>query len=563
MEAKLAANKILQIEDVLTSLDDMVSLIAAFTNGNQDIFTKLEDILPIVEDLTALDLDMVTEDLTKGTFFGNRKIDIDLALNRVGIASLTDFNAIMDIWTTTEGIVYYSGAEATFIDGIKLTINFTNNSGQPEVVSTHGGIVDQLEDSIAFQTKIKNTSIQEAVGGKSGSIISITDVVGSASNLEELKLIVNSGLSVELAPLYYWAKTTSALQVVADKMGHVSDLLDSIVEITLVSGSINEIFAVGAAIDAVLGVYAKLSEMAVVHANILNINTVASDMTHINAVAGDLSAIDAIVLNLNAVKTTALNISNINTLALDSAKINTLVSNITALQMVYSNITSVNTVSANIGSITAVNNNISHLLPLSTYINELRLIAQDIDAVIRAGDNVDLINASKDAAIAASQSALASKDAAIVAKDTAQLSASQASTSEANAQSYATSASNAMIDAALSKSNALASASAADVSAQFSSDAADRAEMALNNVASISLIPLWTNGSNYGNGTQVIDPSDAEIYLCIDAITGSLVEPHLDNVHFKRILGVSFSIDGGYASVATINQIYDGGNANG
>ena len=565
MDAKLAASKILQIEDVLSSIDETVALISAFTQnqGTQDIFSKFNDILPVIEDLNALNLQEVTEDLKKGTFFGNRKIDIDVALNRTGIAELSDFNAIRAIWDNPIGAVYYRGAVATFVDGTSITVDFKNNSGQAELVSTHGGIVDQLEDSAPFQAKIKNTSIQEAVGGKIGTIIQITDIAGVASNLDELSLIVATGDSVAANTLHYWAKTTSALQVVADKMGHVADLLGAIEEITLVSQNVNEIFSVGAAIDAVLGIYAKLSEMAVVHANILNVNTVASDMTHVNAVAGDLAAIDAIVLNLNAVKTAATNINTINTVALDSAKINTLTSNITALQMVYSNMTSITTVSSNIGSITAINTNMAQLLPLSTYINELRLIAQDIDAVVRAGDNVELINASKDAAVAAKESALVSKDAAIVAKDAAQLSASQASESETNAQSYATSASSAMSAAALSKTDASNSASAANISAQFSSDAADRAEMVLSNAASIALIPLWVSGSDYDYGTQVIDPSDAEIYLCIDGLTDSTVEPHTDVTHFKRILGVSFSIDGGYAGTTTVAQIFDGGNANG
>ena len=561
------------------------------------------EITASLEALSGLDLGDVINDLKKGTLFGNRKIDIDLSLNKVGISALSDFNEIMALWTNTTTSVYYNQAVATFVDGEVITIDFKNEDGQSEVVSTHGGIVDQLEDSVAFQAKIKNTSIQEEVGGKVGSIIRISDIVGSASNLEEIRLVVASGAAVEASTMHYWAKTTSALQVVADKMGHVADLLGAIEEITVVSNNIAQVVTVEEAINEVISVYAKLSEIAVVFAdrlnietvasnivnvntlasdseeintlvtnlnsvltvedNILDVNAVATDIVNVNAVADDLAAIDTIVLNLNAVKTAATNINNINIVALDSAKINTIVSNITALQMVYSNMTAVSTVSANITSITNINTNMPNLLPIATYMNSLLLIAQDIAAVVRAGENVDIIEAMKDAAVLGATTATDAAIVAVNAKEAALLSASQAATSEDNAQDYATSASTSMVAAAASQTSAAASAASADTSAQFSSDAADRAEVVISNIASIALIPLWVSGSDYTYGTQVIDPADAEIYLCINSVTNSTTEPHLDLVNFKRILGVKLSIDGGYASETVIEQTIDGGTANG
>lgn len=521
------------------------------------------EVLPIYEELASIDLIDITQDLKKGTLFGNRKIDIDLSLNKVGLEALSDFNDIMALWTDTSTSVYYNQAVATFVDGAVVTIDFKNEDAQSEVISTHGGIVDQLEDNIAFQTKLRNTSIQEEVGGKTGSMIRISDAVGSASNLEEIRFVVASGAAVEASTMHYWAKTTSALQVVADKMGHVADLLSAIEEITLVSNSIAEISAVGATIDAVLGVYAKLSQVAVIYTNILDVNAVATDIVSVAAVADDLAAIDTIVLNLNAVKTAATNINSINTVAVDIAKINTIVSNITALQMVYSNITAVNTVSANIASITNINTNMPNLLPITTYMNSLLLIAQDIDAVVRAGENVDIIEAMKEAAVLGGTTATDAAILAVNAKEAVLLSASQAATSEGNAQDYATSANGAMVAAGLSQTSAATSAASADVSAQFSSDAADRAEVVVSNIAAIALIPLWVSGTDYAYSIQVINPVDAEIYLCVNSVLNSIIEPHLDLVNFKRILGVTQTVDGGYASVAVIEQTFDGGTANG
>lgn len=548
----------------MSSLIENINALAAKLDvivASNSIFDS--DIILVLEEIAGLDLIDVTNDLKKGTLFGNRKIDIDLALNKVGLEALSDFNDIMALWTDTSTSVYYNQAVATFVDGVVITIDFKNEDAQSEVISTHGGIVDQLEDNIAFQTKLRNTSIQEEVGGKTGSMLRISDVVGSASNLEEIRFVVASGAAVEASTMHYWAKTTSALQVVADKMGHIAALLSAIEEITLVSGSIIEISAVGTTIDAVLGVYAKLSQVAVIYTNILDVNAVATNIESVAAVADDLAAIDTIVLNLNAVKTAATNINSINTVAVDIAKINTIVSNITALQMVYSNMTAVNTVSANIASITNINTNMSNLLPITTYMNSLLLIAQDIDAVVRAGENVDIIEAMKDAAVLGGITATDAAAVAVNAKDAAVLSASQAATSEANAQSYATSANAAMVASALSQTNAAVSAASSDAFAQFSSDAADRAEVVVSNIAAIALIPLWVSGTDYAYSIQVINPVDAEIYLCVNSVLNSIIEPHLDLVNFKRILGVTQTVDGGYASVAVIEQTFDGGTANG
>ena len=542
-----------------------------------DIIIKSNEIFNVgiveaLQEVSELDLQDVTNDLKKGTFFGARKIDIDLALNKIDIAGLDNFNDIMSIWTNESTTVYYNQAIATFVDGEVITIDFKNENNQPELVSTHGGIVDQLEDSAVFQAKIINTSIQEEVGGTIGTMIRITDIVGSASNLDEIRFVVASGSSVEATTLHYWGKTTSALQVVADKMGHIADLLSAIEEITLVSNNMANVAAVGEAIDAVLGIYAKLAETLVVHTKLSFIESVSNDIDSVVIAANDINAIKTIVTNLNAVQTTAANIANVNTVALDIAKVNTIATNITALQLVYANITNVNTVGNNIISVNDVSSNITAVKSVSLKMADLLLIAQDIDRVLRAADNIDTIEQMKDDAIAAKESAVLAKDSAILARDAALSSKEDAGQSKDAAQIAATDATTAMQSAALSAASAIASAASADTSAQFSSNAADRAESALFNLAALSLIPLWKVddsdplnivGQDYEAGTQVINPADAEIYLCIADIVNSLIEPHYDNTHWKKLLGVVQTIDGGYASTTVIDQTFDGGTANG
>ena len=75
----------------------------------------------VVETLNRLenkDLSFVISDLRKDTYLGNRKIDIDIALNKKGIEELTDYNEIMNIWTNVQTTVYYSSINAIFIDNV-------------------------------------------------------------------------------------------------------------------------------------------------------------------------------------------------------------------------------------------------------------------------------------------------------------------------------------------------------------------------------------------------------------------------------------------------------------
>lgn len=43
------------------------------------------NVIPVLEEVAKLDLDAAIEDLEKGSYLGNRKIDINLALNVEGI----------------------------------------------------------------------------------------------------------------------------------------------------------------------------------------------------------------------------------------------------------------------------------------------------------------------------------------------------------------------------------------------------------------------------------------------------------------------------------------------
>jgi hypothetical protein len=101
------------------------------------------------EDLAALaqaDLIAISDDLNKGNFLGNRKIDINLALNIKGITEeliRDDPNAAEALWTNPTNTVFYDKAVVTFVDGEVVDFPFMFDEN-PVFISTHGDLLAQF-----------------------------------------------------------------------------------------------------------------------------------------------------------------------------------------------------------------------------------------------------------------------------------------------------------------------------------------------------------------------------------------------------------------------------------
>lgn len=262
---KIASEKVELIEETLLKIDEAVSLISAFTETkeNQELLTKLiENIDDVKQIVTSVDLmETTTEDINKGTFLGNRKTDIDLSLNKVGIAETLNYNDALAIWNNTATTVYYNKATCTFVDGEVIVVNFVNDDAQAIQVSTHGAIVDQLNKHVAFTTKLDNTAILEEVGGRTGTLIRIVDVTGTSSNLERIQLHATTGAYVAATPIYYWALTTSALQTLANRVGDIIALGNDIDKIIVLSSRIDEMLDLQANLTALIDIHTELSEI--------------------------------------------------------------------------------------------------------------------------------------------------------------------------------------------------------------------------------------------------------------------------------------------------------------
>ena len=534
-----------------------------------------EGVMPILEDISQLKLADAINDLRKDTYLGNRKIDIDIALNKKGIEELTDFNEIMHIWTNVQTTVYYSAINAVFIDGQVIQINFVNDDGDSTLESSHGGILDQLSQNTAFQDKLVNTIIREEVGGKTGSFIRIIDVDGKASNLKRIELIVSKGDAVSNNIVSFWAKTTSSLQAITNTIEHLTVLLPHLLEISLLSQNTTQIKNIGNAIVELLNINTHLSKLINIYSNIDEIVFLSSETNSVKIVANDIASIKRIDQNINRLVTIYDNIVSIGLVAADIEAVKTIRNNLTALQVNYANINALKSIGQNITNIVTLESNLPTLNPLLAQINNVVLIAQNIATVLRAGQNVETIENYKNEAIASQEANVIISQQIAANTQTVNEKTELVLAKTEEAKNYAQQASNSESQTLLYKENALnasqQSLNFAQLSEQFSNTSianADRAESVLSTISSVALIPLWEESTDlvnkdYTKGTQVVDPLDVEIYVSKNNVIDSRIAPSIDSTNWKRLLGISISIDGGYASTLDFTQTLDGGTANG
>lgn len=171
-----------------------------------------ENVIPILEEIAELDLGAAIEDLEKGTYLGNRKIDINLLYNMTGIDVNTDEAIATKAWTDPTKTVMYSGATTLFKDGTSIYIPFMFDKN-PVNISTHADLLLQLNANQKFLEKLNNTIIASFAHPVVGEILRIYDVDGVASNLDRLTLHAVTGSFKEANTAYYWTKSTSALQL--------------------------------------------------------------------------------------------------------------------------------------------------------------------------------------------------------------------------------------------------------------------------------------------------------------------------------------------------------------
>ena len=229
-------------------------------------------VLPILQEVADLDLQEVTEDFKKGNYLGNRKIDVDLSLNKL----------------TSASIVSYSRADITLVSGSIVSIPFLSGSSVLELTS-HNDIKNYIvNDALWAGIEYTECTVEEATD-TTPTLIRFRDADGHSSNVERVELTVYSGTAKDIKPVYFWAQTTSALQTIANRVGDIIALGNNINNVIELSQHIDELNELQAELTSILAIHANLAEILLADTNAGIATTKAAE-----ALASKTSALQAL-----------------------------------------------------------------------------------------------------------------------------------------------------------------------------------------------------------------------------------------------------------------------------
>ena len=164
------------VPSFISNVNALASKLDIIVESNQ-IFD--DGIIPVLEEIAQLDLYEAIYDLKKGNYLGNRKVDINLALNMSGITEdLINKNpeAAEAIWTNPANTVQYDKAIVTFVDGQVIELPFIFDAN-PTTVSTHADLLSQLNrlDYVYAQSQV-DSIYQVTVGDNTPYTITIDNI---------------------------------------------------------------------------------------------------------------------------------------------------------------------------------------------------------------------------------------------------------------------------------------------------------------------------------------------------------------------------------------------------
>jgi len=281
-------------------------------------------------ELATANLVEMTNDLAKGNYLGNRKLDIDLSLN-IGSNGLS---------------IYYQQVDIVSSDGVRVSHPFYA-SGTTTIAETTSPsqILTHIQDAITAYNlaepnatlHILNTEFQllNEVDVTKPTVIRIIDVDGKASGIARIELVRNVSGVVDS---YFWELTTSSLQTLANRIGDLLALGASIPDIVALASKqieIENLYANrGALFSNADSLYTEMSKLVTLYNNITSLVAINASLANVNAVGADLTNIDAIAPHVLNIDTTASSISDVVTVSSNIAKVSTVSADITNIDNV-------------------------------------------------------------------------------------------------------------------------------------------------------------------------------------------------------------------------------------
>ncbi|WP_151946620.1 hypothetical protein [Aliarcobacter butzleri] len=255
-----------------------------------------EETTILLNNLKDQELPTIIADLKKGNYLGNRKIDINLALNN---------NSSTDVPT-------YSKADIILVDGTKLELAFDNGAGGILELSSHADIKNYIVNHPLYIANVVDTEfVMYEAYNDTPVMIRVRDADGKASNIERIELYAYSGSVYEQKISYFWAKTTSALETLANRVGDIIQLGNDIDSIVTLSQRIGELISLQGEISKLIAVYNSLAKVATNADNINSITTNADNIDSINTNASNMTAINSVNAKISELTAIHTNITQI------------------------------------------------------------------------------------------------------------------------------------------------------------------------------------------------------------------------------------------------------------
>jgi hypothetical protein len=267
------------------------------------------EVIPVLQEIAGLNLHSLVEDLTKGTYLGNRKIDINLLYNLSSYDPSLTQGELEALWLDVVSLPKYDSATIIFKEGTSHTTTFTFD-GNPITIATHADLLLQLNNDTVLLGKLNNTLISTFPTTITGEFIRFYDTTGASSNIERIVLHVASGYAKDIAPAYFWGDTTSALGVMATRSTDFIRIGNEIDNIIQLANNINQLMELQARIPELIDtytedepngdvtVYNELEKLLEIYDNLTAIVSVFNSIEGVTAISENLPLVEEVSENI-------------------------------------------------------------------------------------------------------------------------------------------------------------------------------------------------------------------------------------------------------------------------
>jgi hypothetical protein len=335
---------------------------------NVDSITKAvavfdDEAIGVLQQSLSSSLADVATEVKKGTYLGNKKLDINLIDNLADYSNDMSDDEKEAIWNDSNNYVYYDGYDCLFTDGAVVHTDLTANP-----IRTNSELLLALSNDTIFLNTLNNTVMVGVSDPVVNEYIRFYDIVPATSNLMRIELHVASGNAKNTTAKYYWGKSTNGISVLATNIADIKLVSSSIQEMQIVSQNIGNVNAVGS----------NIANVNTTATHINNVDITANHIDNVDITAAHASAVDTVATNVNDVVTTAQHIDNVDTTANHIDNIDTTATSIANVDTVATNIVDVNTVGANVTDVNTVATSVTNVNTVATNIADVNTVADGL-----------------------------------------------------------------------------------------------------------------------------------------------------------------------------------------